>query len=151
MYKRQDFETVHPDLWGLVVILAVYPFVATSLQLSWSVSTALAEAFFQATGGKTLSPVDTHIKPRRGGDVDEQGEKRSIGIAYNGRLHAFMTAAIVGQDAKLIAIDHWNARQGTRTSPYPADGLYYSLDVMEKKHYHVSMVKSDIELSLIHI
>lgn len=140
-----DFEAVHPDLWALVVILAVYPFLTTSLQLSWSVSAGLAEAFHQATGGKTLSPVDTSIKPRLGGDVDENGEKRSIGVAYNGRLHAFMTAAVVGQDAKLVAIDHWNARQGTRTSPYPADGLYYALDVMEKKQYHVSMVKSDIE------
>lgn len=140
-----DFEAVHPDLWGLVVILVVYPFIHTTLQLSWPVSAALAEAFLQATGGKTLSPVDTNIKPRLGGDVDEHGHKRSIGIAYNGHLHAFMTAAIIGQDAKLIAIDHWNARQGTRTSPYPADGLYYALDVMEKKHYHVSMIKSDIE------
>ena len=127
------------------MILAVYPFVVTKLQLAWSISTALAEAFYQATGGKTLSPVDTSIVPRVGGEIDENSQQRSIGIAYNGHLHAFMTAAIVGQDAKLIAIDHWNARQGTRTSPYPADGLYYALDVMEKKHYHVSMVKSDIE------
>lgn len=139
------FEAVHPDLWGLVVLLAVYPFVDCELRLSWSVSQTLADAYQTATGGKTLMPVDASLESRAGGDVEPSGAPRHASVAYGGRLHAYLTAAVMGQDARLVALDHWNARAGVRTAPYPADGLYYALDVMESKHYHVSMVKTDLE------
>jgi hypothetical protein len=38
-----DFTYLHPDIWAIIVILALFPFINDSLTLSWSVSPKLAK------------------------------------------------------------------------------------------------------------
>ena len=134
-----NFDAVHPDLWALVAVLVVYPFVHKELRLSFAVSQTFADAFHQASNGtKRVFPIDNDLQARQAPDVAHAS------VAFSGRVHASLTAAIVGKGAKLVAVDHWNAMLGERTSPYPADALYYALDTMETHGYHVSLVKTDV-------
>lgn len=131
-------DAVHPDLLALVVLLVVHPFVHKELRLSFAVSTVFAAAVEAATGGGVkVFPVDPDIAPR------PRPPSPACSVAFNGRIHATLVAAVVGTSARLVAVDHWNAMVGERTSPYPADALYYSLDFMENRGYRVAMVKTD--------
>lgn len=138
-----NFDAVHPDLWGLVVFLVVAPFVGAELRLSFAVSSDFALAVADSTG-KRVVPVDPTLEPRPGGTVAPDGTPRGTSVAYSGRVHSYVTAALMGQRARLVALDHWNATAGVRTAPYPADGLYFALDAMEVKQYRVAMVKTDV-------
>lgn len=131
-----SFDAVHPDVWALAVCLVVFPFVRKELRLSFAVSSAFAKAVEEASEGAVqVYPVDATLVPR------ERGPTQTV--AFNGRPHATATAAVVGTDARLVAVDHWNASAGARTSPYPADALYFSLDAMEQTGYDVALVKTD--------
>ena len=139
-----NFDGVHPDLWALVILLVVYPFIKTELRLSFSISSSFALAFNESTG-KRLVPVDSTIQCRMQSCKDSQDKKQTFsGVAFSGRVHSYAVAAIMGHSTRLVALDHWNAPPLLRTSPYPSDGLYYALDTMESKGFHVSMVKTDV-------
>lgn len=147
------FEDVHPDLLGLVVLLIVHPFVHQELHLSFAVSRVFADAVAEAFDGAVrLFPVDPDVPSRQAGcpirTADATATPEAIqyqpSVAFNGRVHSTMAAAVVGTRAQLVALDHWNASAGVRTSPYPSDALYYSLDRMENQGFRVAMVKTDV-------
>jgi hypothetical protein len=140
-----NFDGVHPDLWALVILLVVSPFIKDELRLSFSISSSFALAFNESTG-KRIVPVESTIQPRMHHRKYESDADRRMfcGAAFSGRVHSYAVAAIMGQSTRLVALDHWNAPTLLRSSPYPSDGLYYSLDTMESKGFHVSMVKTDV-------
>lgn len=132
-----SFADVHNDVWALLVLLVVFPFVRDELHLSFGVSRAFSLAYSDV-GGKRIYPVDPALEPhKRVGSVPS--------VAFNGRVHSFVTAAVLGRSARLVAIDHWDSITGERTSPYPPDVLYYALDNMEHQGHRVSLVKTDIQ------
>jgi hypothetical protein len=151
-----SFDDVHPDLWGLLVLLVVHPFVHKELQLSFAVSPSFADAVSKAFHHSVqVYPMDPDILPRQAGHRGQRHQHSDkVGapppsplqpsVAFNGRVHSTMAAAIVGNRAQLVAMDHWNATSGARTSPYPVDALYYSLDLMESQGFRVAMVKTDV-------
>ena len=133
----QSFASVHNDIWALIVFLVVCPFVEEELRLSFSVSKKLAVAFEAC--GKRILPIDPMLKPR----TKKVSTQHSV--AFNGRMHAFVTAVTLGPQTALVAVDHWDSVLGERTSPYPPDVLYNALDNMESKGHRVCMVKTDVQ------
>lgn len=130
-----SFEDIHPDLWAVVLYLVVCPFVGKSLSFSFAVSSLCADTIIQS--GIQISPVSSDIVPRH--IPDSKGKS----IAFNGRPHALMTAAVVENSATLVAIDHWDSLVGERCTPYSPDPMYYTLDNMETQGFNVAVVKTD--------
>lgn len=139
-----SFEAVHNDVWAMIVLLVVFPFVKTTteLRLSFGVSKEFA-LNYQKLSGKTMVPVNPSLSPRVG--VQTPPQKATTSIAFNGRMHSFFTAAVLGPSAHLVAVDHWDSMLGERTSPYPPDALYYALDNMESNGHRVCIVKTDVQ------
>ena len=70
-----NINEIHPDLLGLVIILLIYPYVGKRIELSFEVSSYLANAFSKC--GKVIVPINPIIKQRN--------LKKSIpSIAYSG-------------------------------------------------------------------
>lgn len=132
-----SFAAVHNDVWALVVLLVVFPFVRGELKLSFGVSRAFSMAYSDACGKRIYPVVPTLEPPKKAGGAPS--------VAFNGRMHSFMTAAVLGSSARLVAIDHWDRITGERTTPYPPDVLYYALDNMEHQGHRVCLVKTDIQ------
>lgn len=134
----QSFHQVHNDVWALIVLLVVCPFIDDELHLSFSVSKELALGF--ETCGKRILPIDPLLKPR-------QSKTNALvhSVAFNGRMHAFVSAVILGPQTTLVTVDHWDSVLGERTSPYPPDVLYNALDHMENKGHRVCVVKTDVQ------
>lgn len=132
-----SFETIHNDVWAVIVLLVVFPFVRDELRLSFGVSKAFAIAYHDSCG-KHIRTVNPSLAPHtRTGNAPS--------VAFNGRLHSFVTAVVMGRSTRLVAMDHWDSMLGERTSPYPPDVLYYALDHMEHQGHRVGVVKTDIQ------
>ena len=143
-----SFENVHPDLWALVVLLFVHPFIHKELKLSFVVSRTFADAVKAASHGTlNVFPVDSELVPRQPeSSTSTSPHPRRPSVAFNGRVHSTTIATMLGSaSAQLVSVDHMNATVGERTSPYPPDALYYSMDRMERKEFRVAMVKTDVE------
>ena len=138
--KIASFDSIHNDVWAFIVLLVVFPFVksASELRLSFGVSKEFALQY-QKWSKKKIVPVNPSLAPRSGKDCTHTS------IAFNGRMHSFFTAAVLGSSARLVAVDHWDSVLGERTSPYPPDALYYALDNMESTGHTVAMVKTDVQ------
>lgn len=137
--KIDGFECLHPDQWALIILLVVFPFVKTELRLSFAVSSAFAVAYRHS--GKDIYPVN----PSLDSFMRSEHPRLRPSVAFTGRVHSFTTAAILGPSSYLVALNHWDSLVGERTSPYPEDALFYSLDHMEEKGYNVQVVKTDIQ------
>lgn len=143
----QNFDAIHPDRWALVLAMAVPP-DATDLALSFSVSQAFHDAMLQ--GGIAVGPVSKNISPFEhvaGGSV------RRPGVAFNGGVHAFIAAAVMGKDAVLFAVDHdFSSTQNhtlsfpTHTDPIVPDSMYHAMDVMVSSGYAVKSVRTNVQL-----
>jgi hypothetical protein len=133
------FDDVHPDVWGLIVLLALFPFVKTELHMSFAVSSGFAECYRAATA-KDVLPVNPTLVPHTSTPAAAHAS-----VAFNGRVHSFTTAVVLGGATRLVAMDHWDSMRGERASPYPSDALYSALDTMESQGYRVCMVKTDVQ------
>lgn len=137
--KIDGFECLHPDQWALIILLTVFPFVKSDLRLSFAVSSTFATAY--NCSGKHIFPIDPTLEPYGGSNRPALRPS----VAFNGRVHSFTTAAILGTSSSLIALNHWDSIVGERSSPYPQDALFYALDNLEEKGYDVHVVKTDIQ------
>ena len=139
----EGFESLHPDAWALIVLLVVFPFVKKELTLSFGVSSLFAETYSRS--GKQIYPINTSLESYTTNSNSSSLPSLCDSVAFNGRMHSFTTAAVLGPSSCLVAMNHWDSLVGERTSPYPEDALYYTLDTMEHKGYKVQMVKTDIQ------
>ena len=134
----ESFDTIHNDVWALVVLLVVFPFVRTELRLSFGVSKEFALGYSEHCG-KSIVPINPVLAQRTASHPSHPS------VAFNGRMHSFLTAVVLGPSSRLVAMDHWDSMLGERTSPYPPDVLYYAMDKMESKGHRVCLLKTDIQ------
>ena len=137
-----NFDALHPDIWALIIILALFPFVTSELNLSFSVSSAFADAF--ATCGKHVYPVNPTLPPRT--TLSKTTPQQAV--AFHGSLSNILAAVIVGTDAALIALDDCPTIRESPVQPgalRQTDNLYYSLDHMVARGFSCHIVKSTLQ------
>lgn len=141
------FEAIHPDVWGLIVVLALFPFVGSRLQLSFAVTEMFASIC--ALSGRAVQPTDAQLV-RRGACADDSAPAAAASavnvtqsVAYNGRAHAAICAATMGTERTVLCyVDHWDtAARVMRKS----DNVYASLDYMMQRGFDAKIIKTDVQ------
>ena len=95
----KNFDAIHPDRWAFVLVLAVFPICKQITFTSFGISQELHDTLL--VGNIQVEPVIPELKP-----VQTYINNGSIGIAYSGGIHSYITAAIIGTSAMLVSVGH---------------------------------------------
>ncbi|MCX2840252.1 DUF6395 domain-containing protein [Microbulbifer thermotolerans] len=136
MPKGFNPDDVHPDLYGLAVLLSVYPFVGKRIELDKAVSPVFANAF-KKLSNKSISPIDEGIEVRK-------PPSHSVpGLAFSGGVDS--TAALTLLPASTVAIFLERIiPEGVKTI-YRKDAAKFSVEELRKAGRAVHSIRTDLE------
>jgi len=136
----QNFDAIHPDRWGFILVLAVFPRINRITLTSFGISQALHDTL--RVGNICVEPVMPDLKPFQ---TYRDGH---VGIAYSGGIHSYITAALLGSSARLVSVGRKQdtyEEETEQSKKYLPDGMYYSMSVMETKGYSVKLLQTNVQ------
>lgn len=128
-------ESCHPDVLALAIILMIYPFTKSRIELPIGVSQAFHDQFKISTQ-KEILPIDKGLQPRK-------APKNSVpGLAYSGGVDSTAVLTLLPHNACCIFLDRI---QSDNERLYNKEAAYYACESLRKLGRQVYMMKSNFE------
>src|SRR5699024_1457186 len=128
---------VHPDVFALAMIAAIYPFCGSNIRLPRGVSKPFHNQVMRVTNKKVL-PVNEKLSPRKA------PSNAVPALTYSGGIDSTAAAILLPADTHLIYFDRMIPKGGTKTL-LNQEAAYYACDSMARMGRTVHKIKTDMQ------
>jgi len=129
-------DAVHPDVFALAMLAAIYPFIGKTLRLPRGVSRAFHNQVMQVTNKKVL-PVNEKLAPRKA------PSNAVPAFTYSGGIDSTAAAILLPKNTHFFYFDRI-VPTGTKTL-LNQEAAYYACNSMAKTGRNVHKIKTDMQ------
>ncbi|MDY0407446.1 DUF6395 domain-containing protein [Virgibacillus soli] len=130
-------DSVHPDVFALAVLAAIYPFCGPKIHLPQGVSVDFHNQVKKVTKKQVL-PVDLTLSPRK-------APTHAVpALTYSGGIDSTAAAILLPENTHLFYFDRLIPEKGMKTL-LNQEAAYYACDAMAKMGRTVHRIKTDMQ------
>lgn len=130
-------ESVHPDVFALAIIAAIYPFIGSSIQLPRGVSRSFHNMVKRVTNINVLS-VNENLSARKA------PSDAVPALTYSGGIDSTAAAILMPKTTHLFYFDRLIPKKGVKTL-LNQEAAYYACDSMAALGRSVHKIKTDMQ------
>lgn len=135
--KDWTIDSVHPDVFALAILAAIYPFCGSTIQLPRGVSKPFHDLVFRVTKKKIL-PIDPNLSLRRA------PANAVPALTYSGGIDSTAAAILLPKDTHLFYFDRIKPDGGGDTL-LNQEAAYYACDSIRKTGRPMHCIQTDMQ------
>lgn len=132
-----SITSIHPDVFALAMLAAIYPFCGSTLRVPQGVSKFFHDQVLQVTKKRVL-PVDPKLSPRKA------PANAVPALTYSGGIDSTAGAMLLPKNTHLFYFDRMIPKDGVKTM-LNQEAAYYACNAMAKTGRTVHKIKTDMQ------